>query len=233
MNNDEMLISVVIPVFNEELTIGNMIERLTAVMQKNGFKYEIIVVDDCSADRSLEIAKKKNVKVFSLKKHMGKGYALRAGFAKAKGEIITTIDSDGSHRPEELPRLLTPILQNKADLVIGSRYLSQKPVVAKKLNVAGVRLFNFLIKILTRAEFSDSQSGYRVMKASVLRNMRLNSSEYEIESEMLVKTVRHGFEIREVPISFEQRTYGTSQLDPVADGFKILFSIVLACIKDG
>jgi glycosyltransferase involved in cell wall biosynthesis len=233
MNNDEMLISVVIPVFNEEMTIGNIIERLTAVMQKNGFKYEIIVVDDCSVDRSLEIAKKQNAKVLSLKKHMGKGYALRAGFAKAKGEIITTIDSDGSHCPEELPRLLTPILQNKADLVIGSRYLSQKPVVAKKLNVAGVRLFNFLIKILTRAEFSDSQSGYRVMKASVLRNMRLNSSEYEIESEMLVKTVRHGFEIIEVPISFEQRTYGTSQLDPVADGFKILFSIVLACIKDG
>jgi glycosyltransferase involved in cell wall biosynthesis len=233
MNNDEMLISVVIPVFNEELTIGNVIERLTVVMQKLGFKYEIIVVDDCSADRSLEISKSHGIKVFSLKRQMGKGYALRAGFAKAKGEIITTIDSDGSHRPEELPRLLTPILQKKADLVIGSRYLSQKPVATKKLNAVGVRLFNFLIKILTRAEVSDSQSGYRVMKASVLRNMRLKSSEYEIESEMLVKTVRQGFKVREVPISFEQRTYGTSRLDPMVDGFKILFSIVLACIKGG
>jgi len=228
-----MLISVVVPVFNEELAIGNVIERLTAVMQKIGFKYEIIVVDDCSADRSLEISKRHDVKVFSLKKHMGKGYTLRAGFAKAKGEIITTIDSDESHRPEELPRLLTPILQNKADLVIGSRYLSQKPVAAKKLNFAGVRLFNFLIKILTRAEFSDSQSGYRVMKAAVLRNMRLKSSGYEIESEMLVRTVQQGFRVREVPISFEQRTYGTSRLDPAADGFKILFSIVFACMKGG
>jgi glycosyltransferase involved in cell wall biosynthesis len=126
---------------------------------------------------------------------MGKGYALRAGFAKAKGEIITTIDSDGSHRPEELPRLLTPILQNKADLIIGSRYLSQKPVATKKLNAAGVRLFNLLIKILTRAEVSDSQSGYRVMKSAVLRNMHLKSSEYEIESEMLVKTARQGFRV--------------------------------------
>jgi glycosyltransferase involved in cell wall biosynthesis len=233
MDNDEMLISVVIPVFNEELTIGNVIERLTVVMQKIGFKYEIIVVDDYSTDRSLEISKSQAVKVFSLKKHMGKGYALRAGFAKAKGEIITTIDSDGSHRPEELPRLLTLILQNKADLIIGSRYLSQKPVATKKLNAAGVRLFNFLIKILTRAEVSDSQSGYRVMKSAVLRNMRLKSSEYEIESEMLVKTALQGFKIREVPISFEQRTYGTSRLDPIVDGLKILLSIVLAYIKGG
>jgi glycosyltransferase involved in cell wall biosynthesis len=202
-------------------------------MQKIGFKYEIIVVDDCSTDRSLEISKRQSAKVFSLKKHMGKGYALRAGFAKAKGDIVTTIDSDGSHRPEELPRLLAPILRNKADLVIGSRYLSQKPVATKKLNAAGVRLFNFLIKILTRVEVSDSQSGYRVMKSAVLRNMRLKSSEYEIESEMLVKTVRHGFRVIEVPISFEQRTCGTSRLDPMIDGFKILLAIVLAYIKGG
>jgi glycosyltransferase involved in cell wall biosynthesis len=233
MDSDEMLLSVVVPVFNEELTIGNVIERLTTVAQKIGFEHEIIVVDDCSADRSLEISKGYGVKVFSLKTHMGKGYSLRVGFAKAKGEIITTIDSDGSHRPEELPRLLTPILQNKADLVIGSRYSSRNPVVAKKLNFAGVRLFNFLIKILTRENFSDSQSGYRVMKASVLKNMRLNSSGYEIESEMTVKTVRQGFRVREVPISFEQRTCGTSQLDPMADGFKIFFSIVLAYMRDG
>jgi glycosyltransferase involved in cell wall biosynthesis len=233
MNNDDVLLSVVIPVFNEELTIGNVIERSAAAAQKTGFNYEIIVVDDCSTDESLEISKRHGVKVFSLKEHMGKGYALRAGFAKAKGEIITTIDSDGSHRPEELPRLLNPILQKKADLIIGSRYLNQNQVVFKKLNAVGVRFFNFLIKILTGAEFSDSQSGYRVMTASVLRNMRLESGGYEIESEMLVKTVRQGFRIREVPISFEQRTYGTSRLDPVVDGFKILFSIVWAYTKDG
>jgi glycosyltransferase involved in cell wall biosynthesis len=233
MDRDEVLISVVIPVFNEELTVGNVIERVTEVMHKLGFKYEIIVVDDCSTDRSLELSVRQGVKVYSLKRHMGKGYALRAGFAKAKGDIITTIDSDGSHRPEELPSLLTPILQDKADLVIGSRYSSRKSAAAKKLNVAGVRLFNFLIRILTRVEVSDSQSGYRVMQAALLRKMGLESSGYEIESEMLVKTAQQGFRIREVPISFEQRTYGVSRLDPVADGFKILFSIMLAYVKDG
>ena len=226
-----MLISVVIPVFNEELTIGNVIERLTLVMQKHGFKYEIIVVDDFSVDKSLDFSKRLGIRVLSLKMHMGKGYALRAGFAKVKGEIITTIDSDGSHRPEELPRLLTPLLQNRSDLVIGSRYLGQTPVAARKLNAAGVRLFNFLVKILTRTNVSDSQSGYRVMKNNVLQSMRLKSNGYEIESEMLVKTAKHGFRVMEVPISFEQRTYGTSRLDPMVDGLKILLSILSAYIK--
>ena len=233
MNTDEPRISVIIPVFNEELTLGNVIERVKAVLRKIGFKYEIIVVDDFSTDRSLELANRQGVKVYSLKKHMGKGYALRAGFAKAKGDIITTIDSDGSHRPEELPSLLTPILQDKADLVIGSRYLSQKPAAAKKLNAIGVRLFNLLIEVFTGAEVSDSQSGYRVMKSEVIRNMSLKSGEYEIESEMLVKTARQGFRVREVPISFEQRTYGTSRLDPMVDGLKILLSIVSAYMRSG
>jgi glycosyltransferase involved in cell wall biosynthesis len=233
MNRDQPLISLIIPVFNEELTIGNIIDRAKAVLQRVGLSYEIIVVDDFSTDRSLELSNRQGVKVYSFKKHMGKGYALRAGFAKAKGDIITTIDSDGSHRPEELPSLLTPILEDKADLVIGSRYLNQNPAAAKKLNAIGVRLFNFLIKVFTGVAVSDSQSGYRVMKSKILRNMSLKSGGYEIESEMLVKTARQGFHVIEVPISFEQRTYGTSKLDPVVDGFKILLSIVSAYVRGG
>jgi glycosyltransferase involved in cell wall biosynthesis len=231
MDKNEMLLSVVIPMFNEEPTIGDVIKRVKATLQKTGFKNEIIVVDDCSIDSSVEISKSQNAKVFSLKKHMGKGYALRAGFAKAKGEIIVTIDSDGSHRPEELPLLLTLLLQDKADLVIGSRFLHEKPASAKKLNVVGVRLFNGLIKIFTGTAVSDSQSGYRAMKSEILKRLRLYSGGYEIESEMLLKIAQKGFRIEEVPISFEQRTYGRSRLDPVVDGFKILLSIVLAYLK--
>ena len=225
-----MLLSVVIPVFNEEQTVGNIIKRVKAVMAKLGCGYEIIVVDDYSGDQSLEISKKAGARVYQLKTHMGKGYALRAGLAKAKGEIVVTIDSDGSHRPEELPLLLAPVLKNQADLVIGSRYLSQKPVVARRLNAFGVRLFNFLIRLFTRTAVSDSQSGYRVMKSAVLAGMHLKSGEYEIESEMLVKTAKLGFRVVEVPITFEQRTYGRSRLDPLVDGFKILLSIMLAYI---
>ena len=227
------LLSVVIPAFNEEHTIGDVISRVKATMQKIDFDNEIIVIDDFSTDLSAEISRSQNVSVYSLKRHMGKGYALRVGFMKAKGEIIATIDSDGSHRPEELPMLLLPILQDQADLVIGSRFMRKKPVGDKKFNVAGVRFFNLLFRILTGKVVSDSQSGFRAMKSGVLKNLCLESGGYEIESEMLVKTSLRGFRIKEVPISFVQRTYGKSSLDPIIDGFRILFSIIMPNLKGG
>ena len=226
-----MLLSIIIPVYNEELTVGNIIDRVKLVMQQTGLKNEIIVVDDCSYDKSLEVAKKRSAKIYTLKQHLGKGYALRAGFSKAKGDIVVTIDSDGSHKPEELLEVLAPVLEDKADLVIGSRYLNQKNVAARKLNAFGVKLFNYFIQLLTGVAVTDSQSGYRVMKRQVLKNQNLKSGEYEIESEMLVKTAKKNFRITEVPISFEQRTYGRSGVDPIVDGFKILLSIILAYMK--
>jgi glycosyltransferase involved in cell wall biosynthesis len=226
-----MLLSVIIPMYNEELTVGNVIERVTLAMQKIGLKYEIIVVDDHSYDKSLEVAQKYEAKLFTLKEHLGKGYALRAGFAQSKGDIIITIDSDGSHRPEEIARVLSPVLKDKADLVIGSRYLNQKNVAARKLNAFGVRIFNSFIQLLTGTAVTDSQSGYRALKRQILNNQMLKSGGYEIESEMLVKTAKENFKVAEVPISFEQRTYGRSGVDPMVDGTKILLSIILAYMK--
>jgi len=226
-----MLLSVIIPVYNEELTVGNVIDRVKLALQKIGLEYEIIVVDDHSYDFSLDVVREHYSKLYTLKQHMGKGYALRAGFAKAKGDIIVTLDSDGSHRPEELERVLIPILKNKTDLVIGSRYLNQKNVATRKLNAFGVRIFNSLIQLLTGTAVTDSQSGYRAMKSKVLENLSLRSGGYEIESEMLVKIARRRFRVREVPVSFEQRTYGRSTLDPIIDGLRILMSILTSYLK--
>ena len=226
-----MLLSIIIPVYNEELTIGNIIDRTQKVMQQSGLNFEVIVVDDHSYDKSLEVAKERSVKIYTLKQHLGKGHALRAGFAKANGNIIITLDSDGSHKPEELPEVLAPILKGKADLVIGSRYLNHKKVAARKLNAFGVKLFNKFIETLTGVAITDSQSGYRAMKREVLKSQKPKSGGYEIESEMLVKTAKKKFVITEVPISFEQRTYGRSGVDPMIDGFKILISIVSAYMR--
>jgi glycosyltransferase involved in cell wall biosynthesis len=231
MSSSEMLLSIIIPVYNEQSTIGNIIERVKEAVEQTGLKNEIIVVDDHSYDKSLAIAKRQSVKLYSLKQHMGKGYALRAGFSKARGDIILTIDSDGSHRPEELSEVLAPVLQEKADLVIGSRYMNHKKVAARKLNAFGVKLFNGSIQLLTGVGVTDSQSGYRAMKREVLKSQKLTSSTYEIESEMLVKTAKEKFRVTEVPISFEQRTYGRSGVDPLVDGFKILLSIFSAFVK--
>ena len=226
-----MLLSIVIPVYNEELTIGNIIGRTQRAAEQIGVPYEIIVVDDHSYDNSLQVASERGVRLFSLKQHLGKGYALRAGFLKTKGDIIVTIDSDGSHWPEELREVLAPVLNGEADLVIGSRYLNHKRVAARKLNKFGVKIFNLFIELLTSTAITDSQSGYRAMKREVLAKQKLKSGEYEIESEMLVKAAQADFRVTEVPITFEQRTYGRSGVDPVVDGAKILFSIVLAYLK--
>ncbi len=231
MQTDCKMISVVVPVFNEEPTVGNVIERLKAVLQKTGLNHEIIVVDDSSIDNSVEVAKRHQVLVYKLKRHMGKGYALRVGFARVTGDLVVTIDSDGSHRPEELPRLLKPLLSGEADLVIGSRFMNAHTFYAKRINAAGNRLFNLLIHFLIQSPITDSQSGYRVMTRQVLQRMKLWSVEYEIESEMLVKTAKSNFRIKEVPISFIQRTYGTSQIDPLIDGLKILLSIISAYLR--
>ena len=139
---------------------------------------------------SLEVANTRHIKLFTLKRHLGKGYALRAGFAKAKGKIIVTIDSDGSHEPEELPELLAPLLHDQADLVIGSRYLGHKKVAARRLNAFGVKIFNGFIKLLTGVAITDSQSGYRAMTRERPAQSRRLLVEYQIESEMLVKTAR-------------------------------------------
>lgn len=231
MSRRQMVLSIIIPVYNEELTIGNIIDRTTVAAQKLGLPFEIIVVNDLSYDHSLEVACKRNVRVYSLKEHLGKGYALRAGFAQVRGDIVVTIDSDGSHWPEELNEVLAPVLSGKADMVIGSRYMNHKRVEARKLNKFGVSIFNYLIQMFTGVAITDSQSGYRAMKREVLSKQKLKSGEYEIESEMLVKTAKAGFRVAEVPITFEQRTYGHSGVDPMVDGSKILLSIVMAYLK--
>jgi glycosyltransferase involved in cell wall biosynthesis len=231
MGKNVRLLSIVVPAYNEEHTVGDVINRVRAALQKTKIAYEVIVIDDCSNDKSAEISRSHHARVYSLKRHMGKGFALRVGFRKAKGEIIVTIDSDGSNRPEELPLLLKPLLRNEADLVIGSRFSANMPTSGKRFNAAGVRIFNLIIRMLTGATVSDSQSGYRAMKSKVLEKLSLKSNTYEIESEMLVKIAQGGFRVREVPVSFEQRTFGKSTLDPIVDGFKILMSIVISYLK--
>ncbi len=225
-------ISVVIPVFNEEVTVGNVVTRTRKTLEKIGVSYEILVVDDGSVDKSANIAQELKAHVLR-ETHKGKGFALRSGFNRARGELVVTLDADGSHQPEEIPLVLQYLRENKADFVIGSRFFDSEANKTKipKINRAGNKMFNDLIGYLTGVQISDSQSGFRAIRSSLIKRMRLNSHGYEVESEMLVKALRMGARVAETPISFVQRTVGSSKLDPIRDGARILYAIIAAYLS--
>ena len=227
MKQRDSSVSVIIPMFNEERTVGDVITRTKNTLEKLKLPYEVIVVDDGSVDRSLEISQAKEANVLR-ETHEGKGHAIRSGFKWAKGNIIVTLDSDGSHKPEEIPLILQCIMEDKVDFAIGSRFLNAEANKAKipRLNRLGNRIFNSLIGLLTGVKISDSQSGFRAIRSAIIKKMELNSKGYEVESEMLIKALKMGARVAEVPITFEQRTVGKSRLDPIKDGIRILNSII-------
>jgi len=229
---EEFFVSVVIPVFNEEVTVGNVVTRTKKTLEQLGVSYEILVVDDGSDDRSADIAQELKAHVLR-KAHQGKGFALRSGFRQAKGELVVTLDADGSHQPEEIPLVLQYIRENKADFVIGSRFLNSEANKTKipKINRTGNRMFNDLIGYITGVKISDSQSGFRAIRSSLIKRMKLSSHGYEVESEMLVKALRMGARVAETPISFDQRTVGSSKLDPIRDGARILYAIIASYLS--
>ena len=146
---------------------------------------------------------------------------------------MITLDADGSHKPEEIPLVLKYLIDNKADFVIGSRFsnFEKDKIKIPKINRAGNRLFNNLTRYLTGVNVSDSQSGFRAIRASLIKKMKLRSRGYEVESEMLVKALRLNAKVKETSISFDQRTVGSSKLDPIQDGIKILYAIIAAYLS--
>ena len=223
----KIFVSVIIPVFNEEVTVGDIVTRTKKTLDNLKIKYEVLVVDDGSDDRSADIAKERKVRVLK-DGHKGKGFALRSGFRYAKGELVVTIDADGSHKPEEISLVLKFLIENRADFVVGSRFSNSETNKTKitKINRVGNRLLNNITGYLTGVKISDSQSGFRAIRAALIKRMKLRSRGYEVESEMLVKALRMGARVVETPISFDQRTVGNSKLDPLRDGTRILYAII-------
>lgn len=228
----KIFVSIIIPVFNEEITVGDIVTRTKKVLQQMGISYEVLVIDDGSIDNSAAVARERKAIVLSTA-HQGKGFALRCGFRRAKGDIVITLDADGSHQPEEIPLVLQCLIEKKADFVVGSRFANSEDNKTKipKINRIGNRLFNNLTGCLNCVKISDSQSGFRAIRTSLIKKMKLTSRGYEVESEMLVKALRIGARVTETPISFDQRTVGRSKLDPIRDGIKILYAIIASYLS--
>ncbi len=226
------VVSVIIPACNEEKTIGNVIEETMQIMDGLGLPYEILVVDDGSTDRTREVASRYKVVVLSNERNMGKGYAIRRGFQHAQGDIIITIDADGSHKPKEIPDLISPLF-NGTDVVAGSRFLGSKKDHTSKLHIFGNHLINATIMIFTRKLITDSQTGFRAFKKDFLQKTCLESQGYEIETEITVKSLKNGFKLKEIPISCEKRRHSKSKLKTVPDGLKIIKTILKSAALNG
>ena len=225
------VISVVIPAFNEEKTIGNVIEETIRTMESLRMPYEIIVVDDGSTDRTKEIATRYKVNVLSNGRNQGKGYALRKGFTYAQGDIIITIDADGAHNPKEIPDLINPLF-NGVDIVAGSRFLGRERNHTSKLHMLGNHMINVIVMILTGKRITDSQTGLRAFKREFLKKIGLESYGYEIETEITVKGLKNGFNFQEIPISCKRRKYSISKLKILSDGLKIFKTIFKSVVRN-
>ncbi len=226
-------ISVIIPAFNEERAVGDLIDQTEHVLQKITGNYEIIVIDDGSQDKTLEICREKHVITIHNLYNTGKGYALREGFKIARGVVIITIDGDGEHNPEEIPLLLKPIFDGNADFVLGTRFAQHLRTPATTVvNLFGNKLFNFLIHRLTNQYFSDSQCGFRAFRRAILSKLNLSSFGYDIETEMVVQIAHQNIPYQEIPISSPVTYYRKSNINRILDGFKILYSIFKTSLKN-
>jgi glycosyltransferase involved in cell wall biosynthesis len=219
------LTSVIIPVFNEEKTISNVIERIP-----NHHQYEIIIVDDGSTDNSvkkiIEIPNR-DIKIIKHEQNQGYGAAILTGVNNATGDIIVTLDSDGQHNPEEIPHLLKPIISNRADVVIGSRYKGKCQYKMPLYTRVGEYFVHVFLKLLFLQTVYDNQCGFRAFRKelkSLLRNMRYTDMGFS--TELLFKTAFYEYRIVEIPVSVNARKFGSSYVNLIRI-VKSIFSCII------
>lgn len=202
-------LSILIPVCNEEKTIGLILDKVKSIKLKNITK-EIIVVDNASTDRTFEILKKysrKGVKIIRHNKNMGKGTSIRTALKHATGDIILIQDADLEYDPKDYPALIKPILEGKTKVVYGSRLLDSNNVKYAKFvyylgGVSLTKIFSFLYG----KNVSDACCGYKVFRSDVVKSIKLKCKEFEFDCEVTAKILKKGIRIYDVPISYTPRS---------------------------
>ena len=227
-----MKLSIVIPIYNEESTISDIVHTASDA-NKLGLDYEIILIDDFSSDKTTEIISKLHSENPSLiiVKHsinQGKGATLRSGFQQASGDIILIQDADLEYDPKEYPKLLKPILENKADVVYGSRFRSdQETRVLYFWHRVANGVLTLLSNMFTNLNLTDMETGYKVFRKEILDKVNLTENRFGIEPEITAKISRiPNVRIYEVGISYFGRTYEEGKKIGIKDAFRAFYAIV-------
>lgn len=216
------MISVIIPVYNEEKNIGKVLNKIPSIVK------EVIVVDDGSTDKTAQLAKKNGAKVIIHKKNFGKGESLRSGASIAKGNILVFIDGDGQHDPTLIPKIVRPIINNEADFVIGNRFSKGYDGTPDHRKVSN-RLTKFIMSLIIKNKMEDPLSGYRAIRKEIFNKLNLKKKKYEIEIEMINKALREKCRIKEVPIPIIYKNEKSNMRK--RDHLRITFIVFTTIIK--
>ena len=226
-------LSVIVPSFNEARTIVEVLERLRTLP----LTQQVIVVDDCSTDGTSALVAAAGFPEVELVRHernQGKGAALRTGFALARGQIVVIQDADLEYDPADIPDLVRPILEGRADVVFGSRLIGGKPQRAHLFwHKVGNRGLSLITNVLYNTTLSDMETGYKAMTLEVLREIEpLHESDFRIEPELTAKICRGNYRVFETPISYYGRSYAEGKKITWRDGFPAVAALVKYRFRD-
>jgi len=220
----DVMISVVIPTYNEEESVGEVLRKL---LELEGLlpPMEIIVVDDGSTDRTVqEVAKFPSVIHVSHEKNLGKGAALRTAFRVASGDILVVQDADMEYCPSEIPKLVWPILTGQADVVYGSRFKGKHEGMSFS-HLVGNKILTLTTRLLYRTQITDVMTGRKCFTRKVIGSIDLTEDGFKIETEITAKVLKNGWRITEVPINYSKRIKGSAKIryrDGVSSMLKLL-----------
>jgi glycosyltransferase involved in cell wall biosynthesis len=219
------LLSVVMPVFNERDTIDEIIPRVLAIPMR----VELVVVDDCSTDGTRahlgELQKQYGFTLLQQPHNQGKGAALRRGFGAVTGDIVAIQDADLEYSPEEFPDLAQLIIEGRADVVYGSRFLGRHRVFLFT-HYLGNQVLTLMTNILYNTMLTDMETCYKVMRREVLDGLDLQSDGFGIEPEITAKIFKRGYRVYEVPISYDGRGYDEGKKISWKDGVVALWVLL-------
>jgi glycosyltransferase involved in cell wall biosynthesis len=222
-----MQLSVVIPAFNEATTLDEVVRRVDEALADK----EIIVVDDCSTDGTAAVAQRLQdagkIRLFRHEKNQGKGAALRTGFAQAQGDMVIVQDADLEYDPLEIPKLMQPILANKADVVFGSRFIGgESHRVLYFWHSMGNRFLTLVSNMFTDLNLTDMEVCYKLFRREVIQSITIEESRFGFEPEITAKVARGHYRIYETGISYSGRTYAEGKKIGWRDGVRALWCIL-------
>ena len=228
-----MKLSIIIPVYNEEKTIEELVKRVKSAKLPKNLSKEIIVIDDASSDKTASILSLiKGIEVMKHKNNMGKGFAVRTGLKHARGDIILIQDADLEYDPDDYGKLIFPIILGKAKVVYGSR-LKNYPLklFGKKrtpllTHFLGNKLLTLVTNILYGDGVTDMETCYKVMSRGVLDGIKLNAERFDFEPEITAKILKSGFQIHEIPIRVNPRGYDEGKKISWKDGFIAVWTLI-------